>query len=83
LLQAGVTYDTSPVSKSDRTADLPVDRQIQFAVGTQYQWSENARVGGAIEYIDLGKAKIDNSSLQGEFDKNRIVMFALNLGYQF
>jgi hypothetical protein len=38
---------------------------------------------GAIEYIDLGKAKIDNSSLQGEFDKNRIVMFALNLGYQF
>jgi long-chain fatty acid transport protein len=84
LLQAGVTYDTSPVSKGDRTADMPVDRQIRFAVGAQYQWSEHLKVGGAIEYIDLGDAKINNSSvLQGEFDKNRIVMVALNFGYQF
>jgi long-chain fatty acid transport protein len=84
LLQAGVTYDTSPVSKGDRNAALPVDRQIRFAVGAQYQWSEHVKVGGAMEYIDLGKAKIDNSSvLKGEFDKNRLVMIALNLGYQF
>ena len=83
-MQAGITYDTSPVSKGDRTANLPVDRQIRFAVGAQYQWSEHVRVGGAITYIDLGDAEIDNSSvLQGEFDKNRTLMIGLNLGYQF
>jgi long-chain fatty acid transport protein len=30
LLQAGITYDTSPVSDKHRTADLPIDRQIRY-----------------------------------------------------
>ena len=60
LLQAGITYDTSPVSDGNRTAYLPMDRQIRYAVGAQYQWSERLNVGGAFEYIDLGDAKIDD-----------------------
>jgi len=84
LLQAGITYDTSPVSKGDRSADLPMDRQIRFAVGAQYQWSERVRVGGAIEYIDLGDAKINDSTfLKGKYKTNRIFMAAVNFSYQF
>jgi long-chain fatty acid transport protein len=84
LLQAGITYDTSPVSSGDRSAYLPMDRQIRVAIGAQYQWSERVRVGGAFEYIDLGEAKIDNPAiLTGKYDKNRIFMVAVNLGYQF
>ena len=84
LLQAGITYDTSPVSKGDRSADLPMDRQIRFAVGAQYQWSERVRVGGAIEYIDLGDAKINNPDiLKGKYSKNRLFMAAVNFSYQF
>jgi hypothetical protein len=70
--------------EGDRTANLPVDRQIRYAVSAQYQWNERVRVGGAIEYIDLGDAKISNPNiLEGKFDKNRIFMVAANLGYQF
>ncbi len=84
LLQAGITYDTSPVSASDRTAYLPSDRQVRYAVGAQYQWNERMTIGGAIEYIDLGDARIDNPDiLVGEYEDNRILMFALNLSYEF
>ncbi len=63
---------------------MPMDRQIRVAVGAQYQWSERVRVGGAIEYIDLGDAKINNPNiLKGKYSKNRLFMVAVNLGYQF
>ena len=84
LLQTGITFDTSPVSKGDRTAYLPMDRQIRYAVGAQYQWNERISVGGAFEYIDLGDAEIDDPSiLTGDYDTNRVLMFALNFGYKF
>jgi long-chain fatty acid transport protein len=84
LLQAGIAYDTSPVSDANRTAYLPMDRQIRYAVGAQYQWSESLNVGGAFEYIDLGDAKIDDPTLlTGEYKTNRIFMFALNFDYRF
>jgi len=35
LLQFGVAYDTSPVDAEDRTADMPIDRQIRYTIGTQ------------------------------------------------
>ncbi|MCZ6715707.1 MAG: hypothetical protein O6946_01445, partial [Gammaproteobacteria bacterium] len=73
-----------PVSSSDRTADLPVDRQIRVAVGAQYQLSERMNVGGAFEYIDLGDAKIDNPSvLVGDYQDNRLFILAFYLGYKF
>ncbi len=84
LLQAGIAYDTSPVSDSNRTADMPVDRQFRYAVGAQYQWNERVNIGGAFEYIDLGDARINNPTiLTGEYEDNRIFMFALNLNYEF
>ncbi len=84
LLQTGITYDTSPVSDGNRTADLPIDRQIRYAVGAQHQWSDRMTVGGAFEYIDLGDARIDNPAvLQGEYEENRIFVIAVNLGYKF
>jgi long-chain fatty acid transport protein len=84
LLQTGITYDTSPVSSSDRLAALPVDRQIRLAVGSQYQWNERITIGGALEYIDLGESRINNPNvLVGEYDTNRIFVLAFNMGYQF
>jgi long-chain fatty acid transport protein len=84
LLQAGITYDTSPVSDGNRTAYLPMDRQIRYAIGAQYQWNERMSVGGAFEYIDLGDARIDDPDLlTGDYQTNRIFAFALNFGYKF
>jgi long-chain fatty acid transport protein len=84
LLQAGITYDTSRVSDANRTADLPIDRQIRYTIGAQHQWSERMTVGGAFEYIDLGEARINNPAvLQGEYETNRVFVIAVNLGYKF
>ncbi len=84
LLQAGITYDTSPVTDKHRTADMPIDRQIRYAVGVQHQLSDRLSVGGALEYVDLGDAKIDNSAaLKGEYKDNYFIAFALNMSYKF
>jgi long-chain fatty acid transport protein len=83
LLQAGVTYDTSPVDAKDRTADMPIDRQIRLAVGAQHQWSETMTVGGAFEYIDLGSSRIsDPNTLTGDYQTNRAFFFALNVNFK-
>jgi long-chain fatty acid transport protein len=84
LLQAGVTYDTSPVGADARSAYLPMDRQVRYAVGAQYKLSERMNVGGAFEYIDLGDARIDDPVLLvGEYKTNRIFMIAVNFEYKF
>jgi long-chain fatty acid transport protein len=84
LLQAGITYDTSPVDAKDRTADMPVDRQIRIALGAQHQLSETMTVGGAVEYVDLGSARIsDPNTLTGNYGENRALFFALNANFKF
>src|SRR5262249_36569748 len=40
LLTAGFAYDTSPVAESNRTVTLPLDRQIRYSVGAQYDLSK-------------------------------------------
>jgi long-chain fatty acid transport protein len=84
LLQAGITYDTSPVSDGNRTANLPMDRQVRYAVGAQHQWSDRLTVGGAFEFIDLGDAEIDNpNALVGDYKTNYAFVGALNFSYKF
>jgi long-chain fatty acid transport protein len=83
MLQGGVSYDTSPVKKSrDRVAALPIDRQIRVAVGAQYAWSDTLNVGGALEYVNLGRGSINNSTLKGDFDRNNTFLLAFNLGWK-
>jgi long-chain fatty acid transport protein len=84
LLQTGFAYDDSPVSSTDRTADMPIDRQLRFAVGAQYKWSERTTVGAAFEYVDLGDAEINNtSSLVGEYDRNYLLAFGAYANWKF
>jgi long-chain fatty acid transport protein len=83
LLQLGFAYDTSPVDSDDRTPDMPVDRQIRYATGAQYRWSEAVSVGGHFVYADYGEAKIKNDLLRGEYKDNDILFFAVNINYKF
>ena len=89
LLSAGVAYDESPVEDEDRTPDLPLDRQIRYAAGAQYEWKDNLTLGFAYEYVDLGDAEIDQfrgplaGRLEGEYDTNEIHFFAFNLQWIF
>jgi long-chain fatty acid transport protein len=76
-LTAGIAYDTSPVSASDRTADLPVDRQVRYTAGARYDFSETFNVGGYVEYIDLGSAKIHGEFWNGKYSDNEVYSFAV------
>jgi len=84
LLRTGFAYDSSPVDSKDRTADMPADRQLRYAVGAQYQWSERLGLGGSFTYLDAGKAKINNNrTLKGDYKRNDIFFFALNASWKF
>ena len=83
LLQVGFSYDTSPVDSDDRTPDMPMDRQIRYATGVQYKWSDRLSTGAQFVYADYGKAKIDNDLLQGDYKRNDIFFFAMNANWKF
>ncbi len=83
LLQAGIAYDSSPVDKEDRTPDMPVDRQFRYAVGAQYQWADDLKIGGSLEIVDAGDAEIDRRFLRGDYSKNYLVYLGLSASWQF
>jgi long-chain fatty acid transport protein len=90
LWSVGAAYDTSPVDGDDqRTPDLPLDRQIRVGTGLQYDWNDDLTVGAAYEYLDVGKAKIDQEGgplqgpLKGDYDPNVIHFFAVNVIWKF
>lgn len=85
LLQAGVSYDSSPTSSSKRLPDLPMDRQIRAGVGLQYALIRAVKLGLSYEFIDLGSANIHNVSsngvLAGSYSRNNanILQASLNV----
>lgn len=80
-LSAGVAYDTSAVSDSNRTLSFAVDRQIRVSGGAQYHWDDDLVLGAAYTYFNGGDAEIDQTRgplagrLQGEFSSNEIHFF--------
>jgi long-chain fatty acid transport protein len=84
LLMTGFAYDSSPVDAKDRQAWAPADRQLRYAVGTQYQWSERLNLGANFEYMDGGKGKInDKTTLKGDYKRNEIFFLGLNANWTF
>ncbi len=73
----GIAYDTNPVSAHDRTADLPVDRQVRYTGGARYQWRDNISIGGYLNYTDLGKARISGERWGGKYEDNQVLEFSV------
>lgn len=65
LFKMGVSYDSNPISESDRLPDIPVDRQWRYAAGLDYDVNKNTIVSLNWELVDLGKAPIDHQMIQG------------------
>ena len=82
-LTSGVSYDTNPVNARYRNAQLPVDRQIYYAFGARYDMSETFTMGGYLNYIDLGKARISGPNFGGEYHSNSAVQLAVNANWTF
>ncbi len=89
LLSVGIAYDSSPVDDEDRTLDLPLDRQIRYAAGIQYDLNEDVTLGFAYEFVDLGDAEIDQNRgplagrAVGDYDPNHIHFINFNAIWRF
>jgi len=89
LLQVGFAYDTSPVDEGNRSVALPVDRQLRFALGVQYEVNQDYSIGAAYEFVSLGGADVDQSAsalkgtVQGDYDQNSLNVFNLTVIRRF
>lgn len=80
---AGIAYDTNPVDTRDRTADLPVDRQLRYAAGMEHRNDSGLALGGYLIYMDLGSAKIDAGRWRGEYGDNSVLGVSLYANWTF
>ena len=83
----GFAYDSSPLSKSQRSAALALDQQFRVGTGLQYALTEKATIGAAYEYVNLGEADIDrdrglSGHLQGNYSTNEIHFFNVTLSWK-
>ena len=82
LLQTGFSYDSSALDNSDRTVAFPIDRQTRLAFGALYDWSESTRIGMSFEWLNLGKAKVNDSFVKGDYQSNDAIFFGLNVNWK-
>ena len=89
LWSAGFAYDSSPVSRANRVPSLPVDRQLRYGTGIQYQINRDVTAGLAWEFMDAGPAPYSArrgplaGTLQGHYSTDYLNFVALNLIWKF
>jgi long-chain fatty acid transport protein len=89
LWSAGFAYDSSPVSQANRNAVLPIDRQLRYGTGIQYEITRDVTAGAAWEFMDAGPGPFSNrrgplaGTLQGHFSTNYLNFVALNVIWKF
>ena len=79
-LRGGFSYDSSPVSASDRLPDLPIGEQYRFAAGIRTELSEFLTSSLSYTYIWFGGGDVDQVALpstgdvvlDGNYDPNGI-----------
>jgi long-chain fatty acid transport protein len=88
-VSAGFAYDSSPVTNSDRSIVLPLDRQYRYALGVQYDLRKDITLGAAYEYMDAGSAPVDQTGgalkgdLKGDFKDDVFHILALSMNWTF
>jgi len=88
-VSTGFAYDSSPVTNSDRSIVLPLDRQYRYALGVQYDWRKNITLGAAYEYMDAGSAPVNQTGgplkgdLKGRMKDDVFHILALNVNWKF
>ena len=89
LWSAGFAYDSSTVSKANRVASLPIDRQLRYGTGIQYQINRDITAGLAWEFMDAGPAPYSAhrgplaGTLQGYFSSDYLNFVALHVIWKF
>ena len=86
---AGFAYDSSPVSKANRVPTLPLDRQLRYGTGIQYEINRDMTVGAAWEFMDAGPGPFSArrgplaGTLQGHYSTNYLNFVTVDLIRKF
>jgi long-chain fatty acid transport protein len=89
LWSAGFAYDSSPVSKANRVPTLPLDRQLRYGTGLQYEINRDMTVGAAWEFMDGGPGPFSArrgplaGTLQGHYSTNYLNFVSFGLIRKF
>lgn len=87
LLQAGVAYDSSPTTTALRQPDLPMDQQVRAGIGVIYNLIDHTTLAASYEYLNLGKANINNTTtngtLSGSYPTNYANTFQISINVAF
>ncbi|MGO9604570.1 MAG: hypothetical protein ACLQAT_14475 [Candidatus Binataceae bacterium] len=89
LWSAGFAYDSSSVSRANRPAVLPIDRQLRYGTGILYQINRDVTAGVAWELMDAGPGPFSArrgplaGTLQGHFSPNYLNFVALDVIWKF
>ena len=87
IYACGTSYDSSPVSDSKRTADLPIDEQIKFSFAYGRVHTEKLAFGLGLTYMYMGDGEIDQvaqgARYKGEFETNSLFFLSASLDYRF
>ena len=89
MWSAGFAYDSSPVSKANRNAVLPIDRQLRYGTGVQYVVNRDTTVGLGWTAMDAGPGPFSNTrgklagTLQGHFSTNWLNFVSLEFVHRF
>ena len=85
-LDLGLSYDSSPVSDSNRTIDLPMDETWQ-AGASYFVKDESLSYSLGTSLMYMGNGKVDQTAqgvrFKGEFDTNVILTLGGTLRYTF
>ena len=83
----GTSYDSSPVSDSNRTFDLPLDEQFRIAGAIVHESEQGPDYALSASYVYFGEGKVDQTSqgvrAKGEFDTNWGFFLGGTLRYEF
>lgn len=83
----GVAYDSSAVSDSKRTADIPVDEQVRLSAAYGREVSDKLDYALGTTFLWLGEGKMDQTvggeRFKGEFSTNNIIFLSATMNYKF
>jgi long-chain fatty acid transport protein len=87
IVGMGISYDSSPVSNHDRTADLPLDEQFRVAAAYAKDNPIGLSYNLSTSYVYFGEGKMDQTAqgerFKGEFDTNYLIFVAASVLYRF
>jgi long-chain fatty acid transport protein len=81
MIQTGVSFDSAAIPTQNRVASLPIDKQWRWGIGGTYDAGRGRTLGYAFQYTNLGKAKLDNANVKGDYDRNELFFFLVSINY--